>query len=185
MLDELNQHDTENKTRFVALFPDIVSVNQKKNGIHVTMGVPIGAIDVAAQLADAPVNQRLILMCLDKSEYDKRDSEFEVGEVSDGYHTFNELYEHRIVLFIALCRALQDKWVIWKSKKHSDGSEWDVWFIVGISESPGHQITYHLPASRWDECDFIPEYDKAPEYDGHTPNDVLARIGKLHYRFGE
>lgn len=28
-------------------------------------------------------------------------------EVSDGYHTFDELYDHRITLYIALCRTFK------------------------------------------------------------------------------
>lgn len=52
-------------------------------------------------------------------------------EVSDGYHTFTELYEHRCTLWITLCRALRlltvnktqrPEPVVWRSKKHSDGS---------------------------------------------------------------
>lgn len=53
----------------------------------------------------------------------------------DGYHTFAELYEHRILLFIALCRNLKGimalamhddtsdipKHKIWRSRWHSDG----------------------------------------------------------------
>lgn len=31
----------------------------------------------------------------------------DAGEVSDGYHTFNELYDHRIKLFITLCRVIE------------------------------------------------------------------------------
>lgn len=27
--------------------------------------------------------------------------------VSDGYHTFKELYEHRVTLFVALCNSLK------------------------------------------------------------------------------
>ena len=28
----------------------------------------------------------------------------EIGDMSDGYHTFNELYHHRAVLFSIICR---------------------------------------------------------------------------------
>ena len=47
------------------------------------------------------------------------------GEVSDGYHTFNELYEHRHALFLALMKAYP-QWS-WYSGKHHDGSEWQGW----------------------------------------------------------
>lgn len=111
----------------------------------------------------------------------------------DGYHTFDELYEHRIVLFILLCKMLKeiaDKLIdegeldvrynnVWRSKLHSDGSSWGDWFIMGISKSPGQQITYHLPLSKWNDTDFAQTLDKAPEYDGHTSSDVLERLKKL------
>lgn len=105
--------------------------------------------------------------------------------ISDGYHTFGELYEHRNQLFIALCRAvfyhpkLYPDSAVWKSKKHFDGTEWDGWFILGIGTHKGTQITYHLPISKWDECSFACTYDRAPEFDGHTSADVLERLKNL------
>lgn len=107
------------------------------------------------------------------------------NDISDGYHTFGELYEHRIQLFIALCRAafyypgLYSDSAVWKSKRHSDGSERDGWFIMGIGTYKGTQMTYHLPIAKWEECDFACTYDKAPEFDGHTSVDVLQRLKSL------
>lgn len=100
--------------------------------------------------------------------------------VSDGYHTFYELYEHRIVLYMALAKSKEFTNNVWMSKAHSDGSIWDGWFILGINEAHGEQITYHLPMSKWDECAiFAFEREKAPNWDGHTSDDVLDRISKL------
>ena len=42
-----------------------------------------------------------------------------IGEMSDGYHTFNGLYYQRMVLFAALVKAHKDK--AWKSWRHEDG----------------------------------------------------------------
>jgi hypothetical protein len=109
-------------------------------------------------------------------------------DASDGYHTFTELYDHRITLFIALCSVykLMDMSPTfvnppqpWRSKKHSDGSEFDGWFILGLDKKPGEQKTYHLPISRWEETDFAETLDQAPEWDGHTSADVLDRLKKL------
>lgn len=105
----------------------------------------------------------------------------------DGYHTFDELYDHRITLFIALCKHMHDlyalenpkKYKLWRSRQHSDGSVWDGWFIVGIGTDPGKQITYHLPLDRWEETDSIEELEKAPEWDGHTSDDVIKRLKQL------
>ena len=108
------------------------------------------------------------------------------GQLSDGYHTFDELYEHRITLYITLAKLLvlvgcgslmlADVTPVWRTKVHSDGSVWNGWFILGIHTEPGKQITYHLPESRWDDCSFATTLDKAPEWDGHTAADVLKRL---------
>ena len=106
--------------------------------------------------------------------------------VSDGYHSFAELYEHRIALFIAWANLVTAHWFntgqglrAWKTKTHSDGSVWDGWFILGLGIEQGEQITYHLPINKWDKCRFADELDRAPEWDGHTSDDVLGRIEKL------
>jgi hypothetical protein len=102
--------------------------------------------------------------------------------ISDGFHTFGELYEHRIVLFLALAKQLiihRPEMPVWKTRKHDDGIEWDGWFIVGIGNTEGSQITYHLPSSKWDDCAFIPNVERAPKWDGHSPEDVLERLMKL------
>lgn len=99
------------------------------------------------------------------------------GETSDGFHTFNELYEHRILLWIALCRCYKDR--SWKSMKHSDGSSFEGWFLLGLDKNKGEQKTYHLPMNRWEECNFAETLDISPEFDGHTSQDVLKRISSL------
>lgn len=94
----------------------------------------------------------------------------DIGEVSDGYHTFNSLYRQRCVLFAALVKAYKDK--AWKSRRHSDGELCfgGGWFIVGI-ETPEGQYTYHYEDKDWNlfECE---EVETAPEWDGHTDEDV-------------
>ena len=106
-----------------------------------------------------------------------------IGDLTDGYHTFNELYAHRIELFIALCRLyekLHPKWhECWRSTKHSDGSLIPGWFVMGLYYAPGLQITYRIPDERWGDCDFAETLEQAPEFDGHTPADVLERLKKL------
>lgn len=101
----------------------------------------------------------------------------DTNKISDGYHTFGDLYEHRIELWIALCN--DNPMRCWKSKVHSDGSVWDGWFILGIEIEKGRQMTYHLPISYWNRIADNRELPKAPEYDGHTPEDVLNRMRLL------
>lgn len=62
-------------------------------------------------------------------------------KISDGYHTFRELYEHRMTLFQALLNEMAstnsrsqyeilDYRNVWKSRKHSDGTMYDNMFIA-------------------------------------------------------
>ena len=105
--------------------------------------------------------------------------ECETGKISDGYHTFDELYEHRCLLFILLMQCNPGR--SWRSWQHSDGSMFDGWFIAGMSiPTPNgeKQVTYHLPV-RLAELLYgksIKVLDKAPEWDGHTPGDVVERL---------
>ncbi len=103
----------------------------------------------------------------------------DTNEVSDGYHTFGELYEHRIQLYMALCRKIAYDQHVWRSKLHSDGTSFDGWFVLGIRQVEGKQITYHLPESKWDECSFATTLDRAPAWDGHTAAEVLQRLKHL------
>lgn len=98
------------------------------------------------------------------------------GATSDGYHTFDELYHHRAVLFSVIVAAFPER--SWKSLHHHDGSMYDGMFIVGIDTDAG-PATYHYDVDPyWDmfPCEVL---DRAPEWDGHTPDDAIERIGTL------
>lgn len=114
-------------------------------------------------------------------------------DISDGYHTFGELYEFRAVLNIALFAQIAHQqheiWLsrkegtwcnpVWRSKLHNDGTMFDGMFIFGLFKGPGKQITFHYHLDKWDYCGFGETLDKAPEWDGHTPADVLERLKQL------
>ena len=72
----------------------------------------------------------------------------ERGELSDGYHSFNELYYHRMILFSIICN--QNKAISWKSKHHEDGTMFENYFVVGIN-TPDGQFTYHYHMDHWDK----------------------------------
>lgn len=99
-----------------------------------------------------------------------------IGDLSDGYHTFNELYHHRAVLFSVICNAFKS--CAWKSKMHSDGTMYDGMFIVGV-DTPEGSATYHYDIEPYWNMFDVKELDKAPEWDGHTPEDAINRIAKL------
>lgn len=100
----------------------------------------------------------------------------DMGEVSDGYHTFNQLYYQRAVLFA--CIVKQNKNKAWKSFKHSDGKYCfdsnGEWFIVGI-DTPQGSYTYHYAKEYWDMFD-CQELDCGKEWDGHTEEDVTRLL---------
>ena len=121
-----------------------------------------------------------------------------IGELSDGYHTYNELYEFRKMYNAALfnewaeTRIWNPKWKnegqpyhhikydVHKSKKHNDGEECfgGGWFVV-VAILPTGQITNHYKMEDWDLFN-VPEEPKAKyPFDGHTGKDVLNRLKLL------
>ena len=100
-----------------------------------------------------------------------------IGQISDGYHTFDELYEHRFELWMAICRNLRRDIAVYKSRVQSDGTSYPGWFLLAMGTKAGGQISYHLPDRLWDACDF--EEMMPPKFDGHTSADVLERLRSL------
>lgn len=96
-----------------------------------------------------------------------------VKGVSDKWHTFEELYYHRMILFSIILNMNKD--ISWKAKKHHDGTMFDDdSFICGI-ETPEGQYTYHYNLEHWDMFD-VKELEFAPEYDGHKPSDITRLL---------
>lgn len=94
------------------------------------------------------------------------------GDVSDGYHTFDELYEHRCLLFINLCLTAPTQ-AAWKP-------DYEGWFCLYF-ETPFGQISYHIPER------YLPLVEgtihrNATTYDGHTSHDVIQRLYKMACR---
>ena len=104
----------------------------------------------------------------------------DIGELSDGFHTFNSLYEQRMILFAALVKAYKDK--AWKSYRHEDGEYCfgGGWFIVGI-DTPEGSYTYHYENKYWDMFDCI-DLPRAKHWDGHTEADAETRLMSLPER---
>lgn len=125
--------------------------------------------------------------------YKKRDFIPNAKGISDGYHTFQELYDMRLALTVAAFKAVDRKWhaqwkmtgahhrrpfktPIWRSHKHSDDTMFEGMFIVGYAQANFLQITFHYHDEHWDKFDFCNTLDKAPEWDGHTDKDVIERL---------
>lgn len=107
----------------------------------------------------------------------------DIGNLSDGYHTFNELYHHRAILFAFICN--QNKDVAWKSLFHSNPEDkmYDGMFIVGIN-TPFGQVTYHYDIDPYWRLFKVKEVDRAPEWDGSTPQDCIDRMCKWSQSVG-
>ncbi len=96
------------------------------------------------------------------------------GDMSDGYHTFDELYEHRCLLFI--------NWMV------SDGApgrvcwvadHFDGWDLIFCDSYKG-QISYHVPVKYRPLYEpYLTKVDSNPEFDGHTSKDVVSRLMEL------
>ena len=101
--------------------------------------------------------------------------EQDMGEVSDGYHTFNELYYYRMLYNAAFFNLLPKEWVH-KSKRHHTGEECfgGGWFIV-MANLPTGQVSNHYELKDWDLFK-VPEKEFANEWDGHTPQEAAERI---------
>ena len=100
-------------------------------------------------------------------------------EVSDGYHTFKELYDYRMIynaLWFNELALSHPEYQVHKSWKHSDGEICfeGGWFIV-IAELPTGQISNHYEEQYWDMFK-IPEQEKANVWDGHTPQQAYERM---------
>lgn len=135
-------------------------------------------------------------------------TDFPVGKISDGYHTFDELYEFRKVYNAALFNEWASLWYkelkcsqdpycmseagalygdnipveydVHKSWRHHDGELCfgGGWFIV-VAMLPDGQISNHYKEEDWDLFK-IPEAEKAKyPFDGHTGKDVIERIKKV------
>ena len=105
------------------------------------------------------------------------------GSLSDGYHTFDELYEFRKLYNAALFNewSRSGKYTVYKSKHHHDGElcYGGSWFIV-VAIIPAGQISNHYEMKDWDLFD-LPIFEKSLyQYDGHTSQDVLKRLRSLY-----
>ena len=100
------------------------------------------------------------------------------NNISDGSHTFGELYHHRIILFCTLCNLFPD--ISWKSRKHFDEENDPMFegdFIAGIN-TPDGIASYHIKLKYWDLF-HISEIERAPQYDFYSSDDVLERVLSL------
>lgn len=134
--------------------------------------------NITADETNMAGGKRSVWRCKDCGKVILRSAPFVQGKVSDGYHTFDELYHHRAILFSVICNAHPD--LAWKSKRHHEGGGpmYNGMFIVGI-ETPEGQATYHYDIDPYWDLFRVKELEHAPEWDGHTPEQAIERIRSL------
>lgn len=105
--------------------------------------------------------------------------EISTKEISDGHHTFAELYKHRIILFCTLCNLMPE--ISWKSKKHFDEENDPMFndsFIAGIN-TPEGLATYHIKLKYWEMFN-VRELERAQKYDFYSGEEVINRVLSLN-----
>lgn len=105
----------------------------------------------------------------------EKDESFNSGDISDTYHTFDELYYHRMLLSSVVFNTHSH--LTWKSKQHDDGTMFDGMFIVGI-ETPEGSFTYHYDLEHWDKFNAT-ELEFGRPWDGHTAKDITRLLSLM------
>lgn len=98
-------------------------------------------------------------------------------KVDTGYHSFEQLYNHRTLLFAFICNEYKNR--AWKTWKHDDYSVSVGFFIAGI-ETPEGIFSYHCHEDYWDLFE-VKEIEKVEYWDGHSSKDIdrlFSIIGK-------
>lgn len=113
-----------------------------------------------------------------KAGYEAAKQDAKSGKLSDGYHTFSELYDYRMIYnaLIVNSYAKQGLYNCHKSKRHSTKEECfgGGWFVVMMTLPTG-QVSNHYEMKYWDlfHCE---EREFADEWDGHTPQQAFERM---------
>lgn len=151
---------------FECLFPELAEPEDER--IRKTI---INTIEDCSPILSPEVQKRMIAWL------EKQGEQIDKGEISDGYHTFNELYYYRMLYNAAFFNLLPKEWTH-KSKRHHDGEECfgGGWFIV-MANLPTGQISNHYELKDWDLFQ-ISEKEMADEWDGHTPQEAAERLHK-------
>ena len=98
--------------------------------------------------------------------------------ISDGYHSFLELYQFRMLYNALLFNTWHknNEYTVLKSWRHDDG---ELCFggghFIVQAELPTGQISNHYSEQYW-ELFNIPEKEFANKWDGHDAGDVLERM---------
>lgn len=96
--------------------------------------------------------------------------EIKDGDISDGYHTFDELYDHRCLLYVHICQ-INHKICSWRP-------DFEGWFVLYLNSFAG-QISYHVPNKYLPLVEPIIPRNDNEFFDGHKSPDVLRRLEQI------
>ena len=111
---------------------------------------------------------------LTKQLVDEMDDGEMTNGISDGSHTFGDLYYQRMMLTSVIAKAImstKNLGTVRRSKLHDDGTMFKDYFIIYFT-TPDGNFSYHYHMDNWDNFWFVPEVDKAIKWDGHSDLDV-------------
>lgn len=110
----------------------------------------------------------------------KHNPEVVTDDISDGFHTFGQLYFQRMILFATLVNLFPE--ISWKTKRHEDGEECfgGGWFLVTI-DTPEGAYGYHYRLEDWDKFNCMELY-KAKHWDGYTEENVDRLFSLVNYK---
>jgi hypothetical protein len=98
-------------------------------------------------------------------------------DISDGFHTFGELYAHRTALFAALCASNPE--ISWRSKLHHEdcGDMPDGFFLAGM-DLPTGPICYHQRLEYWDVFKACTTVERAPKWISAGKDIAVLRLAE-------
>ena len=98
--------------------------------------------------------------------------------ISDGSHSFADLYDIRSLLFCHLCHCFPK--MAWRSLRNENGTiihDGDM-FLAGL-RSPQGDVNFHLSISAyWHMLHGIEEKKCSPRHDGSSSKEQMERLGK-------
>lgn len=102
----------------------------------------------------------------------------DIGKLSDGFHTFNQLYYQNMILLATIVKQNKDK--AWKSLRHEDGwlcfGNGCSWFIVGIDTPEGSYTYCYEDKDNYFSLFDCEELEVAKHWDGNTEKDVTRLL---------
>lgn len=145
--------------------------------------IPYFGIGIKYIPNDETPNERFYHISVHHDLYEDKEVNIGPTGISDGYHTFDELYYYRLCYNAAFINALVKLKLpdikVCKSKKHYGGElcYGGGWFIVMIS-TPWGQISNHYKLEYWDMFD-CPVTKQSWKFDGHGMKEAMERLNKL------